>query len=284
MANTNLHKSRAAKNDEYYTQYCDVENECKHYIKKYEGKIIYLPCDSEESAFWEYFVNHFKDFKIKRLTATHYNDEGNTYRLDYNGIETLKTPLKGNGDFRSEECTKIKEESDIVITNPPFSMFREFIVWVSDKKYLVLGNVLSQTYKVVINLIKNNNLWGGCNYKGGTRKASTGNMMLINKLQEKKGVYIMFYTNMDNEKKHKNLILTAEYELSKYPKYDNYDAINVNKIKDIPKDYYGVMGVPPTLLLHGWNPEQFEIIDALSLSINGKKIFKRLLIKRKWIT
>lgn len=279
--NLALNKAKAAKNDEFYTQYCDVENECKHYIKEYEGKIIYLPCDSEESAFWKYFVDNFKGFKLKRLTASHYDDGGNTYRLDYNGVETLKTPLKGNGDFRSEECTKIKDESDIIITNPPFSLFREFIQWVSNKKYLVLGNVLAQKDNEVINLIKNNNLWGGCNYKGGTRKSSAG-LLFINKLQNETGVNAMFYTNMDNEKKHKNLMLTAEYEPSKYPKYDNYDAINVNKIKDIPKNYYGVMGVPSTLLLHGWNPEQFEIIGRKGApKVNGKEIFVRLLIRRK---
>ena len=279
--NLALNKAKAAKNDEFYTQYCDVENECKHYVKEYEDKKIYLPCDSEKSAFWKYFVDNFKGFKLKRLTATHYDDGGNTYRLDYNGVETLKTPLKGNGDFRSEECTKIKDESDIIITNPPFSLFRKFIQWVSNKKYLVLGNVLAQKDNEVINLINNNNLWGGCNYKGGTRKSSAG-LWFINKFGNETGVNAMFYTNMDNEKKHKNLILTAEYEPSKYPKYDNYDAINVNKIKDIPKDYYGVMGVPSTLLLHGWNPKQFEIIGRKGApKVNGKEIFVRLLIRRK---
>lgn len=274
MANTHLIKLKVTKNDEFYTQYCDVENECKHYIKEYEGKIIYLPCDSEKSAFWEYFVNHFKDFKLKRLTATHYNDEGNTYRLDYNGVETLKTPLQGNGDFRSEECTKIKDESDIVITNPPFSLFRDFIVWVSNKKYLVIGFKTAQSYRICVQMIKDNNFWGGCNYNGST-------MCFINKEGLKITINAMYYTNMDNEKKHKNLLLTAEYEPSKYPKYDNYDAINVNRIKDIPKDYYGVMGVPVTLLSHGWNPEQFEIINNLDPYINGKKLFIRLLIRRK---
>jgi hypothetical protein len=281
MSNTKLNKAKATKNDEFYTQYCDVENECKHYVKEYEGKIIYLPCDSEESAFWKYFVDNFKGFKIKRLTATHYDDGGNTYRLDYNGVETLKTPLKGNGDFRSEECTKIKDESDIIITNPPFSLFRKFIQWVSNKKYLVLGNNLAQAYNEVINLIINNNLWGGCNYKGGTRKSLSPSLLFIDKFGNEREVSSIFFTNMDNEKKHKNLLLTAEYEQSKYPKFDNYDVISVNRIKDIPKDYYDVMGVPPTLLWHGWNPEQFEIINYINPSLNGKQIFKRLLIRRK---
>lgn len=281
MSNTNLNKARAKKDDEFYTQYCDVENECKHYIKEYEGKIIYLPCDSEKSAFWEYFVNHFKDFKLKRLTATHYNNGGNAYRLDYNGIEVFKTALKGNGDFRSEECTEIKDECDIIITNPPFSLFSEFIQWVSNKKYLVLGNMLAQANKVVIDLMRDNNLWAGCNYKGGTRNKILPSLCYINKLGNTKYVGSLFYTNMDNEKKHKYLLLTKEYDPIKYPIFDDYDAISVNRIKDIPKDYYDIMGVPPTLLYHGWNPEQFEIINYINPSLNGKKIFKRLLIKRK---
>ena len=279
--NEHLNKTKTNKNDELYTQYCDVECECKHYIKEYKGKVIYLPCDTENSAFWEYFVNHFKEFKLKRLSATHYNDGGNTYRLDYNGIETLKTALKGDGDFRSEECTKIKDECDIVITNPPFSLFREFKQWVSNKKYLVIGHHLAQTYNCCIKMMQENNLWGGCNYIRRTRSGCAGNIYFIDKEGFETPINAMFYTNMDNDKKHKNLILTKEYNETEYQKYDNYDAINVNKIKDIPKDYYNVMGVPPTLLWHGWNPEQFEIIGQKSPYINGKKKFIRLLIKRK---
>ena len=126
----NLIKAKTAKNDEFYTQYCDVKNECQHYIKHFKDQWIYLPCDSDKSNFWKYFVNHFKEYGLKRLTATHINLDGtSSYRLDYNGSETLKTPLEGNGDFRSEECTKIKNECDMVITNPPFSLFRDFVYW-----------------------------------------------------------------------------------------------------------------------------------------------------------
>ena len=135
MNNDNLHKAMKVKNDEFYTQYIDIEKECKHYISQFKDKWIYLPCDSEKSNFWKYFVDHFKEYGIKRLTATHIELDGqSSYRLDYNGSETLKTTLNGNGDFRSEECTKIKDECDLVITNPPFSLFREFIKWLEDDK------------------------------------------------------------------------------------------------------------------------------------------------------
>ena len=131
--NSNLHQARRAKNDEFYTRYEDIENECKHYVKHFKDQWIYLPCDDEKSNFWKYFVDHFNEFGLKRLTATHINLDGtSSYRLDYNGIETKKTPLQGNGDFRSEECTQIKNDADIVITNPPFSLFREFVKWINE--------------------------------------------------------------------------------------------------------------------------------------------------------
>ena len=127
--NSNLHQAKRAKNDEFYTQYKDIAAECQHYTQHFENQWIYLPCDDENSNFWKYFVDNFKAFKLRHLTATHINFDGKSYRLDYDGSETLKTPLNGNGDFRSEECTKIKDECDMVITNPPFSLFREFVKW-----------------------------------------------------------------------------------------------------------------------------------------------------------
>lgn len=127
--NTNLHQAKRLKNDEFYTQYSDIENECQHYIKHFENQWIYLPCDTEQSNFWKYFVDHFHDFKLRHLTATHINFEGQSYRLDYNGTETTKTPLNGNGDFRSQECTQIRDEADMIITNEPFSLFRDFVYW-----------------------------------------------------------------------------------------------------------------------------------------------------------
>ena len=140
MSNNNLHKARIAKNDEFYTQYKDVEAECQHYSDQFKNQWIYLPCDDENSNFWKYFVTNFKNFELKRLTATHINFDGNSYRLDFDGSETLKTPLNGNGDFRSEECTKIKDECDIVITNPPFSLFRQFVSWLNGSTFRLNKN------------------------------------------------------------------------------------------------------------------------------------------------
>lgn len=130
--NNNLHMAKATKNDEFYTQLEDIEKECIHYIEHFENQWIYLPCDDEKSNFWKYFIDNFEKFKLRHLTATHINFDGSSYRLDYNGSEVKKTALEGNGDFRSEECTKIKDESDMVITNPPFSLFRDFIHWLND--------------------------------------------------------------------------------------------------------------------------------------------------------
>lgn len=127
--NSNLTKAKKTKNDEFYTQYKDIEAECKHYKQHFEEQWIYLPCDDENSNFWKYFLDHFNDFHLKHLTATHIDFNGSSYRLDYDGNEVTKTPLSSNGDFRSEECSAIRDDADMVITNPPFSLFRDFVFW-----------------------------------------------------------------------------------------------------------------------------------------------------------
>lgn len=129
QSNKNLHGAKRAKNDEFFTQYSDVEAECQHYVEQFKDQWIYCPCDDEKSNFWKYFVDHFNEFQLRHLTATHINFNGSSYRLDYDGKEVAQTPLEDNGDFRSEECTRIKDEADMVITNPPFSLLRDFIYW-----------------------------------------------------------------------------------------------------------------------------------------------------------
>lgn len=134
--NSNLHRAKREKNDEFKTQYSDIEAECQHYIEHFKDQWIYLPCDNEKSNFWKYFIDHFNEYGLKRLTATHINLDGtSSYRLDYNGTETLRTPLNGNGDFRSEECTQIRDEADMIITNPPFSIWRQFMQWIQGARF-----------------------------------------------------------------------------------------------------------------------------------------------------
>lgn len=276
MSNDSLHKAKKTKNDEFYTQYKDVEKECQHYVEHFKDQWIYLPCDSVESNFLKYFIDHFNEYGLKRLTATHINLDGTpSYRLDYNGSEVIKTPLKGNGDFMSEECTKIKDECDIVITNPPFSLFREFIKWlqgntVQIKKFLVIGNTNSAQYQNIFPLIKQNKIWSG----------TQSNMHFINANNELLKIPSCWYTNLGNNM-HTPINLYKHYNPNEYPKYDNYDAINVDNILNIPNDYNDFIGVPTTFVRKHCQ-EQFEIIDKINVPfINGKAIYKRLIIKRK---
>lgn len=254
--NSNLHKAKVAKNDEFYTQYKDIEAECKYYIEHFKDQWIYLPCDDESSNFWKYFVDHFNEYGLKRLTATHINLDGTpSYRLDYDGSETLKTALNGNGDFRSEECTKIKDECDMVITNPPFSLFKPFFNWLNGKKFLIIGTLNSITYKEVFPLIKENKIWLGVSKRSMN--------FIVSDSSTKKFCNTLWVTNLDHQKHHIPLELHKHYNEEEYPKYDNYDAINVDRVKDIPFDYDGVMGVPITFL-DKYNPNQFEIIGVFN--------------------
>ena len=277
MKNTKLNKARTAKNDEFYTRYEDIENECQHYVKHFKDQWIYLPCDSEQSNFWKYFVDHFKEYGLKRLTATHINLDGtSSYRFDYDGSETLKTPLEGNGDFRSEECTKIKDECDIVITNPPFSLFKKFVQWLDggEKKFLIIGNGNAVTYNEIFPLIKDNKIWLGVFYGSMEFRINADKFdeSKCSKYRVEDGEYyinlnmITWLTNLEHGNRHKPLVLTKKYTPDEYPKYDNYDAINVNKVKDIPMDYDGVMGVPVTFL-DKYCPEQFKIVGCPAANV-----------------
>ena len=259
MRNDNLNKSRRAKNDEFYTQYVDIENECKHYIDQFKDQWIYLPCDSEESNFWKYFIDHFKEYGIKRLTATHINLDGTpSYRLDYDGSEVIKTALKGNGDFRSEECTKIKDECDVVITNPPFSLFREFVQWLQCKKFLILGNPNAITYKDFFPYLKNREV-----FVHSQNDAISFTMSFISDGEIKQVASIWFTTLNSNS--FRELKLDKKYDADKYNHLLNYDCINVDKVKDIPYDYDGVMAVPLTVIFY--NPQQFDIIGCADANV-----------------
>ena len=282
--NISLHKAKKMKNDEFYTQYQDIEAEVLNYKKQFQDKIVYLPCDSIKSEFWKFFTNNFETFGLKELIATHYEENGQAYKIWTNdGINISQEKLIGNGDFRSPECIEIFKRCDIVCTNPPFSLFREFVnvIMTHNKLCLIIGNQNAFTYKEIFPLIKNNKLW-------------TGYHMVKNFYQpdgsSKKFGNVCWFTNMSINKRTEELILTKTYNPIDYPKYDNYDAIEVNKVANIPKDYYGIMGVPITFL-DKYNPEQFEILgdsryhdgsDAANdiNFVNGKQKYKRVLIRQ----
>lgn len=270
VGNSNLHRAKEAKNDEFYTQLSDVENELVHYREHFNGKTVFCNCDDPTwSAFWKYFHLNFGFLGLKRLISTHYDKEQSTYMMEYLGGDDndvragTKTPLKGNGDFRNEECLELLRQSDIVVTNPPFSLAREYIscLETSGKGFLIVWDLNWATCKEVFPLIRDNRLWLG--YRA------------IKEFSQPDGSFKKFgnklwFTNLDIKKRHENLILYKHYSPEEYPKYDNYDAINVDKVGEIPLDYDGVMGVPITFL-DKYNPEQFEIV-AFRKGEDGKDL------------
>lgn len=281
-ANTNLHKAKDAKNDEFYTQLTDVAKELMHYKAHFKDKIVFCNCDDPTwSAFWKYFHLNFSELGLKKLISTHYDREEATYKMEYTGgddndIEVgVKTPLEGNGDFRNQECLDLLDECDIVATNPPFSLFRSYIDTLMEhkKKFLIIGNKNAVTYKEIFPLLKDNQMWIG------TRNINSDFWFIVpngdkyEKIEnDLKLKHIMgcWFTNMDIPKRHEKLILWKKYTPEEYPKYDNYDAINVDKVSEIPCDYDGVMGVPITFL-GDYNPDQFEIV-AFRKGDDGKDL------------
>ena len=291
--NANLHKARDTKNDEFYTQLTDVSKEMMHYKQHFKNKIVLCNCDDPTwSAFWEYFHLNFAELGLKKLISTHYDQNNPTYRMEYTGgddndIEVgIKTPLEGNGDFRNQECLNILDEADVVVTNPPFSLFREYVAVLMEheKSFLIIGNVNAITYKDFFPLLKNGDVWIGYN--------SPSEFDTPNGLTKK--VQGHWFTNLGVTKRHEKLILRKKYRPEEYPQYDNYDAIEVSKVSDIPVDYDGVMGVPISFM-EKYNPEQFEIIglDRYTVpkeflvggrvAINGKATYARILIRKKLV-
>lgn len=299
MANENsgFSKARRNKKDEFYTQSVDIERELRHYRRHFNNKIVYCNCDDPYiSAFFEYFTKNFELLGLKKLITTCYKsqrmdlfsqkDSEQAIKLEYTGgaPNNLPTPddigvipLKGDGDFRSQECIDILMKADIVVTNPPFSLFREYVSQLVeyDKHFIIIGNQNAITYKNVFPLIKDNKLWQG--YKSGQmafkvpdhyETSSTGYW------QDESGQRWMsmgntcWYTSLDITKRHEDLILYKNYTPEEYPSYDNYDAIEVSRIKDIPMDYEGIMGVPITFL-DKHNPDQFEIVGITQSSWSG---------------
>lgn len=274
MSSQNLHNARSNKYDEFYTQRKDVENELVHYAKHFKNKVIYCNCDNPaKSQFWKFFVDMFEPYGIKKVMATYYEPDGQSYLYEYSGESTTKTLLQGDGDFRTADCIEILKRADIVVTNPPFSLFRQYIMQLMeyDKKFIVMGNINAITYKDFFSLLKSDKVWIGflfnksldfilpdsCELKGASYVDGNGC-----KFGRVRG--ISFYTNLEIDKHNTFLPSTNKMYYgneSEYSKYDNYNAINVDKVVDIPDDYYGVMGVPVTFL-GKYCPEQFEILGT----------------------
>jgi len=357
MANKNLNKAKATKNDEFYTQYQDIQKEVEAYLEynpnTFRGKTVYCNCDDPyESNFFRYFVLNFNRLGLKRLITTSYKPSpiANTQLklfsdnknlppqkgrpkatanrfiinevsdFDQDGEFSLKdvaaqlkanknnewAPLKKNGDFRSDECIELLKQSDIVVTNPPFSLFREYIKQLVDynKLFLIIGNMNAITYKEVFPLLKENKVWLGNNYKvnGGAMffeiPESVANMEQVREVKTNKSgkkIYITrvqgirWFTNLDHGRRHEPLALMTMADNLKfnkqiqnnpnsYKKYDNYDAIEVPYVKAIPSDYDGVMGVPVSFL-DKYNPDQFEILGS---DYNIKEGLLPELINPKW--
>jgi len=320
--NKYLTKAKNEKNDEFYTILSDIERELRHYREHFKNKVVFCNCDDPRvSNFFHYFSYNFEKLGLKKLITTCYknqnmdlfsqHDSERAIYLEYEGDKNennLPDPeeigiknLKGDGDFRSKECIELLKKANIVVTNPPFSLFRQYVgqLMEYDKKFLIVGSWNAITYKDIFKLIKENKVWIGINSnrnfsgfivpkhynlsgtearidENGNRVVSTNNTC--------------WFTNLDIAKRHEELILFKKFDKTEYPKYDNYEVINVDKTSDIPMDYNGVMGVPITFI-DKYNPDQFEILgiansarwigyECLTL-INGKRIYNRLIIKHK---
>jgi len=354
--NANLNQAKTAKNDEFYTQYVDIQKEVNAYIEYnpdvFRGKTILLPCDDPEwSNFTKFFAQNFEFFGLKKLISTSYAIESRNYKMDwqptlfetenplYNveksrikgkiftldhdtnasgriDIDDLEWQyLEGDGDFRSKEVTALRDEADVIITNPPFSLFREFLAWVieADKQFLLIGSMNAITYREIFPLIKSNKIWLGPSISSGDREFGVPKEYPLQaagwRIDEDGKHYIRvkgvrWFTNLDHGRRHQSLQLMSMadnlkfnkklYELSTaYRKYDNYDAIEVPFTEVIPNDYNDIMGVPISFL-DKYCPEQFEIVGFMASHgkvpkgmpneapyMDGKWLYNRILIRKK---
>ncbi len=290
MANNNLNAAKEAKKDEFYTQLEDINNELRHYREHFRGKTVLCNCDDPRvSNFFTYFAYNFEFLGLKRLITTCYkNQDADLFSqhhsekavyLIYDGDKNGNNipdpeeigihPLKGDGDFRSRECIELLKQADIVVTNPPFSLFREYVAQLMEyqKEFIIIGSLNAIHYKEIFPLIKQNRMWLGYGFAKGNaffkipaeskREYASGVFDEVTGLVKFRNC--TWFTNIDHKKRHELLILYKHYTPEEYPKYDNFDAIEVSKIDEIPVDYNGAMGVPDTIL-DQLNPDQFEII------------------------
>jgi hypothetical protein len=323
--NTALNSAKRDKKDEFYTQLADIERELRHYRSHFRGKVVYCNCDDPfVSAFSEYFTKNFEFLGLKKLITTCYksraidrfsqNDSKRAIKLEYTGgaPNSLPTPghmgvtlLKGDGDFRSDECVKILNSADIVVTNPPFSLFSEYVEQLdrNDKKFLIIGHQNAITYKSVFPLLRDNKMWLGYGFRRNMAHFVAPHYEdVASDADHREGMIrvsgVVWYTNLDHDKRHEEMILVRRYKGHEqaFPKYDNYDAIEVSRTQDIPMDYDGVMGVPITFLTKH-NPEQFQLLGCnrgvdqdpsgtygRGSYLDGKETFKRLFVQNKYPT
>ena len=295
-----LNNAKKNKKDESYTQYEDITKELPYYKEQLANKIIYCNCDNPQfSNFYKYLKDNFHEYKLKKLVATYLGlYEYYSYKPNktvFDGENEIITDLFGTGDFRSIECVNILQECDVVITNPPFSLFREFIKLLieHDKKFIVLGALTAIGYIDIFpffieNKIRLSEYLSNISFEipNGYKQQSSRCWISDNGKTYCSFGNICWYTNLENNKPLKKLNLTKYYNPYEYRLYDNCNAINVDRVADIPVDYNGIMGVPITFLAY-YNPEQFEIIrlrkgnDGKDLSINGEYCYNRILIKRR---
>ena len=311
--NKHLNGAKKNKQDEFYTTLSDIENEMKYYEKQFRNKTVLCNCDDpHDSKFFRYFSVNFNILGLKNLITTSYNGKHCQYfhrepelgfTITYNPNnekERWNKKYLKDGDFRSDECIEILRQADIVVTNPPFSLFREYMDQLvqKDKKFLILGHQNAIHYKDIFPLIKNNKIWLGKSIHSGGREFmvpkdyefTTKNSRVDeygNRFVEVPGV--RWFTNLNAGRHYEDLVLTCKYTPEKYPKYDDYDAINIDKTKDIPIDYNGKMGVPLTFI-DKYNPDQFEILGldvsidnrrGKSFTLDGKIKYTRIIIKHK---
>jgi len=335
-ANKNLRSAKTDKKDEFYTQLSDIEKELKHYKNHFKDKVVLCNCDDPRvSNFFHFFSYNFEKFGLKKLIATCYksqdsdlfsqNNSERAIYLEYTGDKNGNNVpdvseigikhLQGDGDFRSKECIELLKQADIVVTNPPFSLFREYVAQLVEhkKKFVIIGNLNALTYRDIFKLIKEDKLWFGHSIHSGDREFRVPQDYPLNaagsRVDEDGNKYIRvkgvrWFTNLDYTERHEDLLLYKTYNPEEYPTYDNYEAINVDVTKEIPMDYPGVMGVPITYI-DKYNPDQFEILGMASSAgynaeivgipfmgdkdarplINGKNTYARVFIKNKklWI-
>lgn len=318
MANKLLNTAKTAKKDEFYTQLSDIENELRHYRPHFKGKIVLCNCDDPRvSNFFKYFALNFEILGLKKLIATCYkNNEPDLFSMntaeqavyiiyegDKNGnkvpdpSEMEVLPLQGDGDFRSAECIELLKQADIVCTNPPFSLFREYIAQLIkyNKKFLIIGNQNAIHYREIFPLFKNNQIWLGYGFHRNCAHFISRYQDTATDADHRDGMIrvsgVTWFTNLEIQKRHEEIILYKTYNPVDYPHYDNFDAINVDKTQDIPVDYDGVIGVPMTFM-YKYCPDQFDIVGILNHGcdnefdlakpiLNGKELYTRIAIRRK---